>query len=177
MSKVGRKKMNDRHRLMALCVASGMKQRDIAKQLGVTETTVSIVVNTPLFRALVDQHRKQIAAEGARNVIDTIMADGATNVRFLQDVRDGAVDDADVGDRVRASGMLLDRQAPKRTESDSTKTMIFRVEGDVRQRIESAIDEDEPIDVESSAAFTLPPVEAVELEALDAPMPDDVPTE
>lgn len=130
------KALGANHRLMAFMIAAGMRPGEVARRVGMNKQRVSIIQRSPLFRTLVEQHRREIIERGMKTTIDKIMGDAPINVDFLRELRDGKVDgipiDPDSVDivrvRLQASNALFDRQAPKRTETDTRSHLTITVE-------------------------------------------------
>lgn len=148
------KKMSERHRLVALLTAAGLKNKAIGKQLGFTQGRLSIIKKSPLFQAIVEQHRAKIADLGLRDAVAKIVGDAPANIDFIRKVRDGYFegDDAEhLRIRMGAAGVLLDRQVSKKVESTSTvnNTHRFLVEDRRRREIEADCEDiGEPIDAD-----------------------------
>ncbi len=54
------KKLSHRHEVMAYMVASGMRRGEIARRLGYYPTTVSHIMRSPDFQALVAEFQREI---------------------------------------------------------------------------------------------------------------------
>lgn len=137
--------MTPPERLVALMTAAGMAPKEIARQIPSLSTRrVNQILASPLAKVLVDQLAKQITEEGVRSVADRLAADAPKNLDFIIDVRDGKFDGTepdDMNHRKWAAGALLDRQAPKRTESTNENTLRIVVEGPEREYIEGVCEE------------------------------------
>lgn len=149
-------RLNNRHKYAALLIAMGMKKSFVAKKLGMHPNRLSIIQRSPLFRTLVEQYQRDFIARGMQTTIDKVMADGPANVDFIRGIRDGTQPDIrnveEANDVVRhklsAAGMLLDRQLPRRQESDTGTKVQIVVEARHRAAAEDACSEvGEPIDV------------------------------
>lgn len=107
---------DQRMRKAALMVAEAkMTDKEIAAKLEIAPATLTMWKKSPLFREMVSTFADRIIEGGVQGVIDSIMADGPTNISFLKEVRDGRFTDDPkrMSVRLKASEMLFDRQAPK----------------------------------------------------------------
>jgi hypothetical protein len=117
-------------RRAALLIAEGKKtDKEIARDLGVSLETLRIWKNSPLFQEHVAAMGDEIHERSMQSIIDDVMSDAPTNIRFVKDVRDGNfTDKKDRMDiRLRASKMLLDKQVPNPNDGvsdDAVKLVI-----------------------------------------------------
>lgn len=152
-------------RMVALMAAGNLPAHEIAAQLHLSTRRVNQLLASPLMKAMVAGYAKEILSQGLQQTVDRITQDAPTNVQFIVDVRDGNFDGHDPDDmriRMKAGEMLLDRQAPKRTENLSDHTYRFVLESPQRDLADRACNE---------------VGEAIEVEALPAPALDTGPLE
>lgn len=146
------KKLSENHRMMALMVAAGMSNQEIAKQLGFTPGRVSVIKSSPLLQTLVEQHRREILTFGIKNAVDKLIGDAPFNVDFIRSVRDGEFTDPEEARvRLSAAGMLFDRQIPRKSESEVKNTHTITVEHTQKLLATKVCEEiGDPIEVEST---------------------------
>lgn len=150
-------------------VASRMSDQDIAAIVGCGDRHVQTLRASPLFRSMVETHKKTIVDVGIKSALDMLTADAPHNVKFLRNVRDGLDIDDDI-DRARlrlsAAGMLFERQVPKKSEQEINKHTTFTVEFQRKQLADEACKEvDDPIDTEFEEVLTDDQCEAALREA------------
>ena len=125
------KKLKPKHLTMAALAATGMTDRQIAKELGCSHHTVKITRQSPLFQLEVTRLSRTQQERISNNYVDQVMQDGERNAKFLRKVRDGQLadlQDCDSADRMRfrldASKTLFDRQMPKQKEGSAATPTV-----------------------------------------------------
>lgn len=136
------KTLRPRHHTMAALVAANMSAGEIAKRLGMHVNAVYRAMGSPLFKLEVERLTKKNVKEISDNYVDSVINDGARNVRFLKRVRDGKLNDlqyCDPIDRVRlrldASKTLFDRQMPKKQDNGNAAPQVNIVLSPQEQRV------------------------------------------
>ncbi|MGH8596627.1 MAG: hypothetical protein ACREXT_08215 [Gammaproteobacteria bacterium] len=120
----GPDKLGSRHFLMALMHAAGFRNVDIARQLGYTESRVSIIINSPLFQAQVRDLQGELRDATLGDAMATIEREAGNSVRVLVDIRD-AGENGNV--RRLAANDLLDRHPSFARRSANTEEHVVRV--------------------------------------------------
>ena len=153
--------LTPRHKIIALMIAAGWKQKDIAIELGFHENRVSIIASSPLFRVQVYEIQKQMREGLIEDVNELIKAEALPSVRKIVELRDGA--EAETV-QLAAATSILDRAAPKitRHEEDHSLT-IYLSKDDVGVMDEVAEELGEVIDVPSDDE----PVVSIQPRSLD----------
>lgn len=145
------------HERVAMYLALGYKREEIAVILQLTATRVSQIAVKPTVKQRAKVLREQFTARQMETAADMIAADAVKNVEFMQRLRDGdktslLLDDDHEFTRLRfgAAKELLDRQAPKRTESTSEVTTKILIENEERALLDDVAREmgEEPIALE-----------------------------
>lgn len=172
------KRLNERHKLAALLIATGKRRIWVCRRLGMAPNRLSVIQQSPLFRVLVEQYQREFISQGMQTTINKVLADGPANVEFLRKVRDGMEPDVkeidDPNDRMRhrlkAAESLFDRQLPRRMETESQASVHVTVEATRRELAEDACAEvGAPIDITpvSKVPRLAPPVAVLVPKALD----------
>jgi hypothetical protein len=129
-------KLAPRHILMAYMRASGVKQVETARRLGMSPNAVYMICSSPLFQLQVQEIQKQIRDGAVEDVLDLIRLEGPASVRTLVEWRD-QVDEPAVS--LNAANSLLDRgAAPKKHQVEEDRTLrivIGREESEVMRAI------------------------------------------
>jgi len=109
---VGPKKLNHRQELVALYTASGRSATQTAAELGYTQGRISIIMNSPRFKARVEELRQQYYG-------NTIQGRFAAMVPAAIGVIDGILSNPNGRDgiRLKAAGELLNRAIGKPKET------------------------------------------------------------
>jgi hypothetical protein len=117
-------KLSPRHRLLALMIAAGHTNRDIATTLGYSESRISVIRSSPFFQALVEDCVGDIRNRGAQSVVEEIILEGRASVRRLRELRDQ-------GDELAvaraAADSLLDRNPQTAKHSHREENREIRV--------------------------------------------------
>lgn len=137
--------LNEKHKLVALMVIGGATNVEIATALDFHPTRIAAIRSSPLFQALVDQHRRELQARTVGGVIDLILGEGLASVEALVRLRDGAENESV---QRSAASDLLDRnpQVARITREDhrAETRVIFDTES--LRRLANAVAEDGGID-------------------------------
>jgi transcriptional regulator with XRE-family HTH domain len=145
------------HNLAALLTAAGVSPKKICVQLGMSKAKYTLFLQSGVFNSLTASYRKRILEKTLDDAATTLLGDAKANVDFLKRVRDGHYDDLPapvVGNRLRASHILADRQFPKTSEginehlvSDALRKIANAVCGEIGEPIEvEATDLDKAIE-------------------------------
>lgn len=130
-------KLNEgRHMMLALFHASGMRNCDIAAELGYSDARVSVLLDSPLMKAQIAELRKKIDNSGIANALELINREVLPSVRTLVEIRDGAEESAQ---RRGAANDILDRhpQFSKKSSSDVEHTVkLVLSSSDLRQLVD-----------------------------------------
>lgn len=152
-------------------MAAGLKATEAASRLDMSVQRVYQIQQSPLFQALVEHKRAAHSLAVRERVAEKLLGDGERNIDFLIGLRNGAADIlADDTDKVRlrldASKVLIDRQAPKRSEQTSESTFVLRVEAGERAALD-AVAAEVLVDMDDVAA------EPVQADPVPVPLYDD----
>lgn len=168
------KTLTERHQLLAILIAIGQKKKDAAKALQMSYNRVCTISQSPMFKALVQEHQRLIARRGFDSAVNKLLLDAPENIDFIKEVRDGLFEGADAEHlriRMSAAGLLLDRQVSKKQETTSThtETKRFLVEDRRRSEIEQDLeDAGQAIDAEFTRVAPLAlPEPALQVRSLD----------
>ncbi len=135
------KSMNERHKLVALMVIGGATNVEIGEALDFHPTRIAAIRNSPLFQALVEQHRRELQARTVGGVVDKILGEGLASVEALIRLRDHAENESV---QRSAASDLLDRnpQVARITREDhrAETRVIFDTES--LRRLANAVAED-----------------------------------
>lgn len=130
-------KLNEgRHMMLALFHASGMRNCDIAAELGYSDARVSVLLDSPLMKAQIAELRKKIDNSGIANALELINREVLPSVRTLVEIRDGAEESAQ---RRGAANDILDRhpQFSKKSSTDVEHTVkLVLSSSDLRQLVD-----------------------------------------
>lgn len=137
-----------RHNVIALMVAAGWKQKDIAEQLGFHENRISIIAQSPLFRVQVQDIQKKMREGLIDDVNELIKAEVVPSMRKLVELRDHASGEPGESIQLSAANALLDRGAPKVTRQELDYSLTIKLSReDVGVMAEVAEELGETIDV------------------------------
>ena len=129
-------RLSERHHLMALMLLAGYRQCDVATALGYTENRVSILANSPLFKAQMADLRQQLRDSTIADAMTLIEREAGNSVRVLVDIRDTAAGPSADNVRRLAANDLLDRHPAfgrhAKTETEHVLRIAFSA-ADVRQ--------------------------------------------
>jgi predicted transcriptional regulator len=119
------KKLNSRHKQIIAMSAAGVRNKDIADLLGMSQSRVSVILNDPRSRVLERQLASDVVSQIATDVSERIQ--GAAGEAF--DVVKNLMDNAD-SERVRQTSAfdILDRAGFKPKET--TANLNLNVDGD-----------------------------------------------
>lgn len=137
-------------RRAALMVAEGRRtDKEICRELNIAVSTLQVWKRSPLFLELVNTYNAEIDERGIKAIVDDLMTDAPKNISFLKNVRDGLFyDKKDKMDlRLRAAGMLLNKQAPNPGEGVSDGAMKVVIGGRLIGQMLRAMKNDGAIDV------------------------------
>lgn len=70
------KNLSHRHVMMAYLVASGMRRGEIARRMAYYPTTVSHIMRSPDFQALVAEFQREVQAKMVASVVDWVAGRG-----------------------------------------------------------------------------------------------------
>lgn len=116
-----------RHNVIALMVAAGWKQKDIAEQLGFHENRISIIAQSPLFRVHVQDIQKKMREGLIDDVNELIRAEAIPSMRRLVALRDHASGEPGENTQLAAANSLLDRGAPKVTRQELDYSLTIKL--------------------------------------------------
>lgn len=126
-----RVKMRDTHHMLAQAIAAGARHFEAAALTGYSQVTISILMNDPAFKELVE-HYRQVKADKFANL-------QAKMARFADDILDELQDRFDDAPREMSSSFLKDLLT---TFTDRTgngpKTTQVNVNVDLAGRLEAA---------------------------------------
>ena len=100
------KRLNSRHLLLALMVASGWKRGDIARHLGYHPSRVTIILDSPLMKSHIAALQKELREGHVDDVLSRLARETGNSVETLVELRDEAENPAI---RLSAAGKLLDK--------------------------------------------------------------------
>lgn len=129
---------NDRHLAMAMMFAAGHRNRDIARALRYDENRVSILRNSPLMRAQVEQLQRDMRERTFGDVIARLQREAGPTLDVLLALRDTSAKD-DV--RLGAARELFDRQVPKVTRTQEDRTLRIEFGLATLRQMAAAVDE------------------------------------
>lgn len=133
--------LSERHKLIALMVIGGATNVEIGEALDFHPTRVAAIKSSPLFQALVEQHRRELQARTVGGVVDKILGEGLASVAALVRLRDSAENESV---QRSAASDLLDRnpQVARITREDhrAETRVIFDTES--LRRLANAVAED-----------------------------------
>ena len=114
-------KLSPRHILIAYMRASGVKQIEIARRLGMHQNAVYMICSSPLFQLQVSEIQKQIRDGAVEDVLEMIRLEGPASVQKLVEWRD---QDDEPAVSLNAANSLLDRgSAPKKHQVEEDRTL------------------------------------------------------
>lgn len=117
-------RLNNRHLLMALMVAAGWRQKDIAAKLGFNPNRVSIICGSPLFKAQVQNLQRELRESTVADVVHRIATEAGPSLDVMVELRDHAQAEPV---RLSAAKDILDRN-PKLAR-------VSKVEGESSLRV------------------------------------------
>lgn len=135
--------LSERHRLIAWLELGGASNAEIAASLGFTQSWVSTVRNSPLYKVLLGQMRDRVSDASIEGVKQKILGEAMNNVNTLIELRDNlAVEPAT---RRGSANDLLDRTPglSKIHKSEVDETLRIALDADALREIQQAIAEDE----------------------------------
>lgn len=148
-------RLTERHRLIAYAVIAGKTNVEIARALGYHINRIYAIRQSPLFRALVEQLRKELQAGTIGTVIDRIMNEAGPSVDAIVQLRDSAESESV---KLAAAQDLLNRNPStakiSRTEEDRTVRVLF--DSNDMRRMAAVIAEDEGRDAIPAVATVVP---------------------
>ena len=121
-------KLNDRHRLMALMVVGGAKDKEISEVVGLSASRLAVVKKSPLFQEQCERYREQLDAKRLDTmaaVMNRLQAEAMPSVErlaYLRDNEDGFVP-ASV-QRAAAADILGYTISKHGNESNETRQMV-----------------------------------------------------
>lgn len=119
-------KLSSRHLVMALMIAAGWRQKDIAAKLGYTQNRVSIICSSPLFRVQVDRLQKELRESTVADVVHRIATEAGPSMNVMVELRDHALNE---NVRLGAAKDILDRNPRiarvSKVEEDRTLKISF----------------------------------------------------
>lgn len=126
--------MTDRRTVIMMLMAAGWRNKDIAAEFGLGEVYVSVMRNSPLFRAQIAELQKQLREHTVGDVMEMIEREASNSVKLLVDVRDDGGDGkaADRNVQRQAANDLLDRTArfakKRQDEVEHVHRLVFSTE-------------------------------------------------
>lgn len=155
-------KLSARHELAAFLTAAGRKQNEIIQVTGFSQARISIIQNSPLFKAYVKQLQEELKNRTFDEVLDRINAEAIPTLNRLTELRDHGTKEDSV--RLGAAQTLL-KYVPalrKLEEEDAGPKVTLRLERSGMALVALAIAEDEgrTIDVTELAPEQAPVVRA-----------------
>jgi hypothetical protein len=112
--------LSPKHRLVALALAAGRSTRDIAQSVGISEQRISVLKQSPLFRALVEEELRHIREHLVSTVAERMNAEAARTLDRMVELRD---QQKDLGVAARMTDSLADRIMgfPKKVSADDER--------------------------------------------------------
>jgi hypothetical protein len=98
--------LSPKHRLVALALAAGRSPRDIAQSLGISEQRISVLKQSPLFVALVEEELRHIREHLVSTVAERMNAEASRTLDRMVELRD---QQKDLGVAARMMDSLADR--------------------------------------------------------------------
>lgn len=130
-------RLPQQHRLAAVLIAEGkLSMKEISERVNMPLSRLRTLKNSPLFQEMVGVVEDKVVESGIQKVVEDLMDDAPQNLSFVKDVRDGKHDDvvpATMGNRLRASDMLMKRQLPVITAEEDGGAKIILPAGLVQQ--------------------------------------------
>ena len=160
-------KLNDRHRLIALMMAMGRRETEIAVELSVSPGMVSALTRSPMFQLQLERIRKTIESEATGVFMDKVVAQAQPTLDRLTYLRDNARHESV---QLGAAKSLFDAIVPKRVAGESEVVTRLVIEGADWKLMASAIAEDE------GRTIDITPVEGAAGD-IRPKMPEDLRTE
>lgn len=116
-------------RKVAVLVARGKSTAEIATELDLSIDRVRTLKKSPLFQEMVAIIEEKITDEGVSSVVQSLIDDAPTNMKFIREVRDGhAGDDAKLlGVRLRAATYLGDKVLPNASGAADAADRVINV--------------------------------------------------
>jgi hypothetical protein len=114
------KKLNTRHKSLALAVATGNTVKKAAELIGVHENWAYIVSRSPAFKALVAKYFRELERETIKEAKQKILSEALNSVNVLVELRDTASSESV---RLQAAQDLLDRAIPKAVKNENDNTL------------------------------------------------------
>lgn len=116
-------------RKVAILVARNKSTPEIAAELSISEDRVKTLKKSPLFMEMVSLIEEKIIETGVGEVVRELLEDASTNFRWIKGVRDGTVVDnaKDLTVRLKAAGMLWDRQIPNQKDNNAEERTVSLV--------------------------------------------------
>ena len=119
------RKVSPKHRLIMYRLLSGQSQRQIAKDMSLSETWVSLVVNDPLFKEeyhkLVDMVRAKVidTSKRVQEIINAAAPEAARKIVELMDELDPSI-------RLKAAKEVVDKSDfGKERDVESSKPIVI----------------------------------------------------
>lgn len=129
--------LNSKHMLLALGVAAGKTNRELAEALDYNEQYVSQVKASPLFQAQLLRLQKDMTERTMSDVVGRIIGEADRSVDVLVELRDHAENEHV---RLHSATEFLDRNPATRkvqkTESESVTKIVFSAD-DVRRMVQA----------------------------------------
>lgn len=101
------KKLRDSHHMIARMVAFGLKQSEIAERVGYSATRVSILVNTPSVKELIEKYRGIVTEAMIEGFSEIIQAKNRITMKSLRAVEDRLDESAEAAEEGYAPGQGL----------------------------------------------------------------------
>jgi hypothetical protein len=134
----------------AVMLASGRFTPDeILEVTGLSEQALQTLRRSPLFQRLVHRFAEAGIDEQRQRLLDALMRDADHNLRFIQDLREGMVDDSPQVLAIRKSAALalLDRALPPaKVGGDAATAVQINIGGEVAERFDRAFAEAKQVD-------------------------------
>lgn len=117
------KRLTERHRLVALMLAAGRTNVEVAHLTGLSPNRVSILRTSPLFQQLVEQERETIRRQAVEAVIHRLNGQAGPTLDTLINLRDQR---QNLQVALGAANSLFDRVVPRQTAHEETRTLAVQ---------------------------------------------------
>lgn len=126
--------MTDNRKIIMMLMAGGARNIEIAREFGYSETYISVMRNSPLFRAQIAELQKQFREGRGFDVMEIIEREAMASVEMLVSVRENNGDDkaADRNVQRQAANDILDRNPKfakrRQDEVEHIHRLVFSTE-------------------------------------------------
>lgn len=139
-------KLSPRHRQIILMSALGKTQAEICRELGISQSWLSLMLNLPNVKLSIEKLQKDIEGEAVATHVDRLQTLVPRALDRIEDLMDNGVPQDAV--RLGAAKDILDRTIPKRTFHEEEQTVRLVLEGQNLAALAKVIAEDDDREVE-----------------------------